>query len=72
MRPLAWSRNGQGNWNGKVGPLTLFVVAWHTGRRQWLVISKLPGGKTKAVGGVAEGQALAGELWERFLELVTQ
>lgn len=44
---LTWSQAQNGNWNGKRGPFTLMVVAFHDdGGGVWMVHSKLPGVRT--------------------------
>lgn len=44
---LTWSPAQNGNWNGKRGPFTLMVVAFHDdGGGVWMVHSKLPGVRT--------------------------
>jgi hypothetical protein len=62
MKPLQWSRMQSGVWNGKVGSVTLMVVALHP-ERGWFVSPKLPGLKTVNVGSEQEGQIVADKLW---------
>jgi len=40
---LMWSKNKQGNWNGKVGPITLFIDCWHTAKGRWFISPNCPG-----------------------------
>jgi hypothetical protein len=70
MSQLAWSQNRQGNWNGKAGPFTLFVIAYHKSRG-WFMAPKLPGLKTVDVSSVEEGQRLSQFWWEKYLAVVT-
>ncbi len=67
MLPLKWSRMESGNLNGKVGPVTLFTVNWHTGVRRWFVASKLPG-LNRPIPATAEshGMMVAEECWRQY------
>lgn len=62
MKTLKWSQNGQGNWNGKAGPYTLMVVAFHQGEGWWLH-PKLPGLPSELVRDSVEGQARANQMY---------
>jgi hypothetical protein len=67
FKPLTWSQDGHGAWNGKVGPVTMFCVAYYAARG-WFVAPKLPGlNKTVAVGSQEEGQTLAEKLYRQWL-----
>ena len=67
---LTWSPDKTGNWNGKVGPYTLFTVAFHTGERAFSVFPKLPGLKSVRVGSPEEGRRVAAGLWRRYFALL--
>lgn len=67
-RKLEWSQNGQGNWNGKGGPYTLMVVAFHEGEGWWLH-SKLPGLSSQKVNNDLEGRDLADRLFLGWLHM---
>ena len=67
---LTWSQGKTGNLNGKVGPYTLFTVAFHTRERAFFVFSKLPGLKSVRVGSPEEGRRVAAGLWRRYFELL--
>jgi hypothetical protein len=69
MSRLRWSQNQAGNWNGKRGPFTLFVVAFHKSRG-WFVAPKLPGLKTVDVPNAEEGRFQSQFIWERYLNIL--
>lgn len=69
MKLLQWSQNQVGNYNGKVGVLTLFVVAYHTGENRWMLLPKLPGFKSVPVGSILEGQRRAAALYQSFMDI---
>ena len=66
-RPLAWSRMQSRVLNGKVGRLTLFTVAYHTGENRFFVSPKLPGLKPSPVGSETQGMRVAEETYHRYL-----
>lgn len=68
-RKLEWSRNGQGNWNGKAGPYTLMVVAFHEDGGWWLH-PKLPGLPSITVANDLEGRDLAGHMVAGWLAAI--
>ena len=70
MQPLSWTPDKTGNLNGKVGPYTLFTVAFHTGERAFFVFPKLPGLKSVRVGSPEEGRRVAAGLWRRYFKLL--
>ena len=63
---LTWSRTSTGNWNGKMGWRTCYVVAFHVGD-SWWVHSKMPGDKSAIVASVEEGIKVAGDMFRTFL-----
>jgi hypothetical protein len=70
MRELSWSMNKTGTLNGKVGPLTLFTVAYYPGRGHF-VAPKLPGlNKTIPVRSEEEGRKRAEGLFQRYLDFL--
>lgn len=69
MKTLKWSQNGQGNWNGKAGPYTLMVVAFHLGEGWWLH-PKLPGLPSEMVGDPVEGRAKANLRFSEWLQAI--
>lgn len=71
IKPLAWSQMKNGNWNAKVGRITLFTVAFAADRGLF-VSPKLPGLKTQNVGSEKEGKAVAGKLYREFMAAIIQ
>jgi hypothetical protein len=68
MRPLKWSRNRQGNLNGKAGWITLFTVSYHSGQRNYIAVSKLPGiRKAITAKSEREAQEMAEKLYQEYL-----
>jgi hypothetical protein len=63
---LHWSRDQKGNYNGKRGPYTLFVVSYYP-ERGVFVAPKLPGLGTVPVSSLNEGRETAEALWESYL-----
>lgn len=70
LRPLRWSQVPTGNFNGQVGGLTFYVVAFHANGEGWQVHPKLPGQKTVRVNSPGEGKAKAVELYRAFLRIL--
>lgn len=68
---LRWSRSRAGNWNGKRGPYTLMVVAYHVGEKEgWWVHPKIPGFKSQRVRTVYEGQNIGQGLFDAWLATI--
>jgi len=70
MRQLKWSRNTAGTLNGKVGHVTLFVVAYFP-ERGYFVASKLPGlNNTISVNSEVEGKNKAAAIYQRYFKFL--
>jgi hypothetical protein len=70
MRQLKWSRNEAGTLNGKVGPFTLFTIAYYP-QRGYFVAPKLPGlTKTILVNSEEAGQKKAEALYQRYFDFL--
>jgi len=70
MRQIKWSRNQTGTLNGKVGPITLFCVAYFP-ERGYFVVPKLPGlNKTIQVSSEEAGKNEAEGLYYRYLDFL--
>ena len=70
MRQLKWSQNQAGSLNGKVGDVTLFVVAYHQ-ERGYFVAPKLPGlNKTIPVSSDEEGKRKAEAIYQRYVKFL--
>ncbi len=70
MRQLSWSPNKAGALNGKVGPLTLFTIAYYPERGHF-VAPKLPGlNKTIPVSSKEEGKRRAEALYQRYFDFL--
>ena len=67
---LVWSQAGNGCWNGKAGPYTLMVVAFHeTGPDAgWWVHPKLPGLKSQEVQDEVTGKVAGERLFREWLK----
>lgn len=72
MRELKWSVDSKNNFNGKVGHLTLFVIAWHSGWNTYILIPKLPGlNKAYKVASVIAGKRQANRLYINYVGFLT-
>ena len=70
MRQLKWSRNTAGTLNGKVGHVTLFVVAYFP-ERGYFVAPKLPGlNKTVLVDSEEEGKKKAEAIYQQYFKFL--
>ncbi len=70
MRQISWSQNKEGTLNGKVGPLTLFIIAYYPERGHF-VAPKLPGlNKTIPVSSKEEGKRRAEGLYQRYFDFI--
>lgn len=69
---LKWSQAANGNWNGKAGPYTMMVVAFHDdGGGVWMVHSKLPGVRTVLkFQEAALAQKVADDLFTEWLKAI--
>jgi hypothetical protein len=66
---LTWSQSQNGNWNGKVGEITMMVVAYHTDTFWW-VHPKLPGLKGRSVQTPQEGMRAGQDLFDGWCKQV--
>ncbi len=70
MRQLKWSQNEAGTLNGKVGHITLFVIAYYP-ERGYFVAPKLPGlKKTIPVYSKEAGKRKAEVLYQRYFDFL--
>jgi hypothetical protein len=70
MRQLKWSQNKAGSINGKVGHVTLFVIAYYPDRG-YFIAPKLPGlNKTIPVNSEEAGKRKAEVLYQRYLDFL--
>ena len=70
MRQLKWSQNQAGTLNGKVGHVTLFIVAYYP-ERGYFVAPKLPGlNKTISVNSEEAGKSKAEALYQGYLDFL--
>jgi hypothetical protein len=70
MRQLKWSKNKAGSLNGKVGHVTLFVIAFYP-ERGYFLASKLPGlNKTILVSSEEAGKRKAEIIYQRYLDFL--
>ena len=70
MRQLIWSQNKVGTLNGKVGHVTLFIIAYYPERGHF-VAPKLPGlNKTIPVSSYEEGRMKAEALYQQYFEFL--
>lgn len=71
IQPLKWSVTSKGVLNGKVGPLTLFTVFFHTGENRYFVSAKVPGfSKSIPVGSEEEGVTVAIRMHRRYVRFL--
>lgn len=71
MRQLKWSPDQRQNHNGKIGPVTMFTVAYHTGEQCHLLVSKLPGlNRAIKVGSLKEGKELAETRYKKYVDFL--
>ena len=67
MGELIWSRNQDGTINGKVGFLTLFIIAYYP-ERGYVLAPKLPGpNKTIKISTEEEGKNQAEAIYRRYV-----
>ena len=66
---LTWSQAGNGNWNGKAGPYTVMVVAYHQDGvlSGWRVHPKLPGIKSGKTLDVVTGRVAGDRIFQEWL-----
>ena len=70
MRQLQWSQNQAGSLNGKIGHVTLFVIAYYP-ERGYFLAPKLPGlNKTIPVNSDEDGKRKAEVLYQRYLDFL--
>jgi hypothetical protein len=70
VRQLKWSRNSAGSLNGKVGHITLFVIAFYA-ERGYFLAPKLPGlNNTIPVNSEEDGKRKAEVLYQRYLDFL--
>ena len=70
MRPLKWSKNQAGSLNGKVGHVTLFVIAFYP-ERGYFLASKLPGlNKIIPVSSEEAGKRKAEVIYQRYFDFL--
>ena len=70
MRQLEWSQNKAGTLNGKIGHITLFIVAYYP-ERGYFVAPKLPGlNKTILVNSEEAGKRKAETLYQRYFDFL--
>jgi hypothetical protein len=70
MRHLKWSQNKAGSLNGKVGHVTLFVIAFYP-ERGYFLAPKLPGlNKTIPVNSEEDGKRKAEVLYKRYIDFL--
>ncbi len=70
MRQLEWSRSQPGSLNGKIGHVTLFVIAYYP-ERGYFISPKLPGlNKTIPVNSEEAGKRKAEILYKRYLDFL--
>src|SRR5271157_541318 len=70
VRQLKWSRNSAGSLNGKVGHVTLFIIAFYA-ERGYFLAPKLPGlNKTIPVNSEEDGKRKAEVLYQRYLDFL--
>jgi hypothetical protein len=70
MRQLKWSADKNGTLNGKVGSVTLFVVAYYPERGHF-VVPKLPGlNKTIPTISKEEGKIKAESIYHRYIDFL--
>ncbi len=71
MRQLKWSSDKKQNHNGKIGPVTMFTVAYHTGEQCYKLVPKLPGlNRAIKVDSIEEGKKLAETLYKKYLDFL--
>jgi hypothetical protein len=70
MRQLEWSQNKAGTFNGKVGHITLFTVAYFA-ERGYFVTPKLPGlNKVISVNSAEAGKRKAEAIYKRYFDFL--
>ena len=70
MRQLKWSQNQAGSLNGKIGHVTLFVIAYYP-ERGYFLAPKLPGfNKTIPVNSEEDGKRKAEVLYQRYFDFL--
>jgi hypothetical protein len=70
MRQLQWSQDKTGTINGKVGPITLFTIAYYQ-ERGYFISPKLPGlNKTIPVTSEETGKRKAETLYQRYFNFL--
>jgi hypothetical protein len=70
MRQLKWSRNKAGALNGKVGHVTIFVIAYYP-ERGYFISCKLPGlNTTVPVNSEEDGKRKADVIYKRYFDFL--
>ncbi|MGA8572851.1 MAG: hypothetical protein ACLP7A_03915 [Desulfobaccales bacterium] len=70
MRQITWSQNKAGTFNGKVGHVTLFTVAYYP-ERGYFIAAKLPGlNKTIPVNSEEAGKRKAEAIYQGYFDFL--